>query len=205
MSLIRPICPIRPIIPSVLFDSRLRSLLDSRDDAAVWEAYGETWCIMATDLSGFSRGVAERGIVHYLQIIQESERLVLPAIERHDGKLLKVEGDSLFAIFARPSEALHAAIEMQRLTRRYNADKPEPEHVLLGIGLGYGRVLRIAEAEVYGNEVNSACILGESYAKPYEVLVTKAVRDAAGDESLRFDEIEHVPPGAKKAYRLIYD
>jgi class 3 adenylate cyclase len=186
----------------VLFDARLRSLLDSRDEDAVWDAYGETWCIMATDLSGFSRGVAERGIVHYLRIIHESERLLLPVIERHGGKLLKVEGDSLFAIFARANEALHAAIEMQRAARRFNDDKPAPEHVLLGIGLGYGRVLRIAEAEVYGNEVNSACILGETFAKAYEILVTQSVRDET--DEFTFESFEQVPPGARAAYRVLY-
>ncbi|HEV7242460.1 MAG TPA: adenylate/guanylate cyclase domain-containing protein [Thermoanaerobaculia bacterium] len=186
----------------MLFDARLRSLLDSRDEDAVWDAYGETWCIMATDLSGFSRGVAERGIVHYLRIIHESERLLLPVIERHGGKLLKVEGDSLFAIFARANEALRAAIEMQRAARRFNDDKPEPEHVLLGIGLGYGRVLRIAEAEVYGNEVNSACILGETFAKAYEILITQSVRDEV--DEFAFEPFEQVPPGARGAYRVLY-
>lgn len=156
---------------------------------------------MATDLSGFSRGVAELGIVHYLRIIQESERLLVPIIERHEGILLKVEGDSLFVIFARPREALQAAIEMQRATRRWNEGKPERERMLLGIGLGYGRVLRVAQADVYGSEVNSACILGENFAKGYQVLVTQAVRDAA--EGFAFEPFEHVPPGAGGAYRLL--
>lgn len=188
----------------MLFDARLRALLDARDDDAVWEAYGETWCIMATDLSGFSRGVAELGIVHYLRIIQESERLLVPVIERHGGKLLKVEGDSLFVIFAGVQEALHAAVEMQRAARLRNAEIPDPrEHVLVGIGLGYGRVIRVAEADVYGNEVNSACVLGESFAKGYEILVTQAVREQAKD--LVFEPFPHVPPGAGATYRLVVE
>jgi adenylate cyclase len=184
------------------FDDRLRALLDSRDDDAVWQAYGETWCIMATDLSGFSRGVAELGIVHYLRIIRESERLLVPILERHDGRLLKVEGDSLFVIFARVHDGLRAAIEMQRATRKWNVDKPPRDQVLLGIGLGYGRVIRVAPADVYGNEVNSACILGETFARGYEILVTQAVRDQAHD--LRFEPFANVPPGAGAAYRLDY-
>jgi adenylate cyclase len=185
----------------VLFAPRLGALLDSRDDDAVWEAYGETWCIMATDLSGFSRGVAELGIVHYLRIIRESERLLVPVIERHGGTLLKVEGDSLFVIFARPQDALHAAIEMQHAARRWNEDQPGPERVLVGIGLGYGRVIRAGPADVYGNEVNSACILGETFARGYEILVTQAVRDQV--EHHDFEPIDTVPPGAGAAYRLI--
>ncbi len=158
---------------------------------------------MATDLAGFSRGVAEFGIIHFLQTIYEAERLLVPVVENHDGILLKTEGDSFFVIFRNVPNALHAAIEMQRTTHRYNAGHPAVEHILVGIGLGFGRVLRIGNADVFGNEVNSACILGETYAKGYEILVTEAVRENAGAE-MQFEEFEHVPPGARGAYRLVY-
>src|SRR5688572_12454373 len=88
-------------------------------DQRIWDLFGEEWCVMATDLSGFSRGVAEFGIIHFLQTIYESERLLVPVVERHDGILLKVEGDSFFVIFRNPRKAIHAAIEMQRTTRIY--------------------------------------------------------------------------------------
>jgi class 3 adenylate cyclase len=65
-------------------------------------------------------------------------------------------------------------------------------------------MLRIGDADVFGNEVNSACILGESYAKGYDILVTQAVRDSAGD-AMTFEAFEQVPPGARGAYRVLYD
>ena len=68
-------------------------------DQRIWDLFGEEWCIMFTDLSGFSRGVAKFGIIHFLQTIQESERLLVPLIDEHDGILLKVEGDSFLVIF----------------------------------------------------------------------------------------------------------
>jgi class 3 adenylate cyclase len=78
--------------------------------------------------------------------------------------------------------------------------------LLLGAGLGFGRVLRIGDADVFGEEVNAAYILGEDTACAYEILVTKAARDAAGNSAgLRFEEISDVPPGAEKAFRVIYD
>lgn len=158
---------------------------------------------MATDLSGFSRGVAEYGIVHFLQTIFESERILVPVVERNDGILLKVEGDSFFVIFRSAEKALRASVEMQRTVREYNEGKPAIDHVLLGVGLGFGRVLRIGDADVFGVEVNAACILGESYAAGYDILVTKAVRDRAGDE-FTFEEFPNVPPGAGGAFRVLY-
>jgi class 3 adenylate cyclase len=189
-----------------LIEERLEPGADTRAiDQRIWDLFGEEWCIMATDLSGFSRGVADFGIIHFLQTIYESERLLVPVVESHDGILLKVEGDSFFVIFRNVQKAIRASIEMQRTVRQYNEQKPPEEHVLLGVGLGYGRVLRIADAEVYGVEVNSACILGETYAKGYDVLVTQALREQAGTmEGVAFEEFEHVPPGAGRAYRLRY-
>ena len=191
-----------------MFDPRLAALLDARVGSAdrasldeeIWRSFGEEWCIMATDLAGFSLGVAELGIIPFLQTIQESSRILIPVVEGHGGRLLKMEGDSFLVIFGDVQQALRAAIEMQRALRRYN--DAGHDQVLLGVGLGYGRVLRVAEAEVYGNEVNSACILGETHARGYEILVTQAVRDAA--RGLDFEEFPHVPPGAGGAYRLLY-
>lgn len=159
---------------------------------------------MATDLSGFSRGVAEFGIIHFLQTIYESERILVPVVEQHDGILLKVEGDSFLVIFRNVQKALHAAIEMQRTTRRYNDGKPPEEHVLLGIGLGFGPVLRVGDADVYGAEVNSACVLGETWARGYDILVTRAVRERAG-EGVGFEDFPEVPPGAGSAHKVLYD
>lgn len=159
---------------------------------------------MATDLSGFSRGVAEFGIIHFLQTIYESERILIPIVESHDGVLLKVEGDSFFVIFRNVEKALHASIEMQQTIARYNESRSAEEHVLLGIGLGFGRVLRIGDEDVFGVEVNSACILGETYADAYGILVTQAVRERAGDD-VEFEPFEYVPPGAGGAYRVRYE
>jgi adenylate cyclase len=204
--------PSRRSIVQSASEDRLYDLIEERlgegadkeaIDRRIWDLFGEEWCIMATDLTGFSRGVAEFGIIHFLQTIFESERILVPVVQQHDGILLKVEGDSFLVIFRNPAKALQAAVEMQRTVRRYNRDKVPEEHVLLGVGLGFGRVLRVGDADVFGNEVNSACILGETYAGAYEILVTKAVRDRAGD-ACTFEEFPQVPPGAGKAYRALY-
>jgi class 3 adenylate cyclase len=205
--------PFRRVVVHGASEDRLEALIAERlqpgadkeaIDRRIWDLFGEEWCIMATDLSGFSRGVAEFGIIHFLQTIYESERILVPVVEAHDGILLKVEGDSFLVIFRNVHKALHAAIEMQRTTRQYNAAKPPEEHVLLGVGLGFGRVLRVGDADVYGAEVNSACVLGETWARGYEILTTGAVRDRAG-EGMAFEDFPHVPPGAGSAHRLLYE
>lgn len=174
-------------------------------DARIWDLFGESWAIMFTDLAGFSRRVAEFGVIHFLQTIHEAQRLLVPCIDRHDGILLKMEGDSMLVIFRRATRALSCAIDMQRTLKAYNEDKADTEDVLLCIGLGYGRVLRIGDNDVFGAEVNAASKLGEDTAKAWEILITDSVRNAVGEvPGVRFDECDTVVPGAVRAFRVAY-
>ncbi|HAP43089.1 MAG: adenylate cyclase [Spirochaetes bacterium GWD1_61_31] len=176
-----------------------KTLLDQR----IWDLFGEDWAVMFTDLSGFSRHVAEFGIIHFLQVIHESQRLLVPVIYDHDGILLKMEGDSMMVIFRTAPRALECAIAMQRVLASYNVDKAAEDRVLLCVGLGFGRMLRIGDVDVFGTEVNAASKLGEDTAAAGQILVTGAVREAAGAlAGLGFSLLADSPPGAITAFRL---
>lgn len=146
-------------------------------DRKIWDMFGEDWAVMFTDLSGFSRRVAEFGIIHFLQTIHESHRLLVPCIDAHCGILLKLEGDSMLVLFRKADIAVDCAIAMQASVAEWNVSRNPEDQVLLCIGIGYGRVLRIGDVDVYGEEVNSASKLGEDHAGPGDVLVTGALHD----------------------------
>lgn len=174
-------------------------------DKHIWDLFGEEWCVMFTDLSGFSRHVAKFGITHFLQTIYESERILMPIIEEHDGILLKEEGDSFLVIFRNVSKALEASIHMQKILLQYNKNKSDEEKVLLCVGLGFGRVLRIGDQDVFGNEVNSASKLGEDMAKAGEIIVTKSVYDVCIDfPNVKFEEMKGETPGGGGAFKVLY-
>ena len=185
---------------------RLKPKADKKEiDKRIWDLFGEDWCVMATDLAGFSRNVAKFGIIHFLQTIQESERILVPIIELYDGILLKVEGDSFLVIFRNVQKAILCSIEMQKTLKVYNKKKSPEERVLLCVGLGCGKLLRIGDEDVFGPEVNAASKLGEDTAKEYEILVTQNVKDFVGKmKGITFKEIPDIPPGAKKAYKIQY-
>lgn len=189
-----------------LIEERMKNGADKKKiDARIWDLFGEEWCVMFTDLSGFSRGVAKFGIIHFLQTIQESERLLIPVIEDHDGILLKVEGDSFLVIFRNVTKGVQGAIAMQRILKKYNVNKPDEEKVLLCVGLGYGKMLRIGDTDVFGAEVNAASKLGEDTAKAWEILVTDGVKKQCIDMSdISFVEIPEAPAGAEKAFKVVY-
>ncbi len=177
----------------------------ARIDEQIWHLFGERWAVMFTDLSGFSRRVADFGIIHFLQTIYESNRLLVPIIEEHCGVLLKVEGDSLLVIFRDVDEAVDCAIAMQHCVRQYNTAIEQNEQVLLCIGLGYGDMLRIGDSDVFGAEVNAASKLGEDTARPYQILVTDSVRQAARNTAgFSYMPLPTAPPGASAAFALNY-
>lgn len=189
-----------------LIEERLRPGADKKQiDARIWDLFGEDWSVMFTDLSGFSRQVAEFGIIHFLQTIYESERLLIPVIDEHDGFVLKVEGDSLLVIFRNPHKCLQCAIAMQQTVQTYNLDRLDEEKVLLCVGLGHGRMLRIGDTDVFGAEVNAASKLGEDRATAGEILVTDAFHAACGGfPGIAFSTLADPPAGTDAAFRVVY-
>ena len=151
-------------------------------DAAIFQRFGQLQAVMFTDLVGFSRVVEAFGIVHFLQLIHESESLFKPLIEQQGGRCVKHEGDSLLVLFDTPKQALNAAQAMTQATADVNPGRAEEDRIEICIGLGFGNVLCIDNNEVWGAEVNAASKLGEEMAKAGEVLATDKMRRALADE-----------------------
>lgn len=147
-------------------------------DAELTRAFGRTVAILALDMCGFSRLTAEHGIFHFLAMIDQMEQGAIPAVEANGGKLIKLDADNLFAIFAEPKRALEAALDIFRAFEAINAVVPENRDIRGSIGIGYGETLVIDEADLYGCEMNLASKLGEDCAEPMEILLTAAAHAA---------------------------
>lgn len=174
-------------------------------DRRIWDLFGETWAVMFTDLSGFSRQVEKFGILHFLQIIHEHKQILTPIVHEHDGILIKIEADSLIVIFRRTSSAVRCAVAMQRVLAEFNKTRPPETEVLLCVGIGFGEMLRVGDIDVWGREVNAASKLGEDTAKSGEILVTKAAVDSAGAmDGVSFEKIEAQVGGSAENYRVRY-
>ena len=174
-------------------------------DQRIWDLFGETWAVMFTDLSGFSRQVEKFGILHFLQIIHEHKKLLSPVIHRHDGILIKIEADSLIVIFRRTASAVRCAVEMQKSLREFNRTRTPETEILLCVGIGYGEMLRIGDRDVFGREVNAASKLGEDTARSGEILITKAAVESAGPiDGVTFEKVDAQVGGSAENYRVNY-
>ena len=204
--------PFRSRITNSASEDRLETLLLERlksgsnkpeIDQRIWDLFGEKWAVMVTDLAGFSKGSEKWGIVHFLQTILESHRLLIPLIDEHDGILVKTEADSLLVIFRNPEKALHCAVAMQKMLAIYNQSTPLEEQVNLCVGLGYGDILRIGDSDVFDVEVNAASKLGEDMAKAEEILVTAGLVNAISS-GWKHQPITTDFGLMKEAYRILW-
>jgi len=189
-----------------LVEERTKNDADTETiDQRIWDLFGEEWSIMFTDLAGFSRQVAKFGIIHFLQVIFEQKRLLLPIVERHDGVLIKIEADSFLILFKKPSAAVACAIAMQKACAATNARRTPEEQIVLCVGVGHGRLLKIGDDDVFGHEVNLASKLGEDTAQSNEILATPAAREAAGDVAgVRWEEVRAEYAGEVLCWRAVY-
>lgn len=194
-------------------EDRLWALIEERSkmqdpaavDQRIWDLFGETWAVMFTDLSGFSRHVESFGILHFLQIIHEHKLLLDPVIGAHDGILIKTEADSLLIIFRRTASAVKCAVHMQRVLHRFNEQRAPEVQVLLCVGIGYGPILRIGDKDVFGQQVNAASKLGEDTAKANEILVTQAAKESAGElAGVSYQRLEDKVAGSQVNFRVSY-
>jgi class 3 adenylate cyclase len=186
-----------------LIEQRTRPSADVQAiDTLIWDLFGDERAIMFTDLAGFSRNVEAFGIIHFLQVIYEHRKLLLPIVEEHGGLLVKTEGDSLLLTFRRVASALNAAIAMQAACAHVNKRRKPEEQVLLCVGIGFGKILRIGDEDIWGREVNAASKLGEDTARANEILITEAAQQALGETQFEWEPIGGVA-GSATNYRWI--
>jgi adenylate cyclase len=139
-------------------------------DAQIQQTFVETHAILILDMSGFSRLVEEFFIIHTLAQIQHMRGVVMPIVEAHQGRVLKLEADNVYGIFPHVEDAVTAAVAMIEQLARVN--------IHASIGIGFGELIMIADEQGYhdafGNQMNLASKLGEDLAEADEILLTEA-------------------------------
>lgn len=174
-------------------------------DHRIWESFGVEGAIVFTDLAGFTRRAEELGIVHFLEVVFHSQRVLRPIIDEHRGIVIEVVGDSMLLWFDDVDAAINCSVAMQRACAAYNKDKKPADQVLLCLGVSYGRTLKIDNVRLAGPQVNLASKLGEDTAEGYEILVTDSVKaTATPNPDLDFVLTGVSFPGSVEVYRVNY-
>ena len=139
----------------------------------LWAKAGRERAVLISDMSGFTRITRARGILHFLALFQQAQHIGEKMFERHGGRFLKTAADNLFALFDTVGAAAACAQSMLQEAEKLNAGVPrEDGHVKLCIGIGFGRILELAD-DGFGDQVNVAFKLGEDVAQKGQILVSE--------------------------------
>jgi class 3 adenylate cyclase len=144
--------------------------------------------VLVTDIVGSTRLAASLGDRRWRDLLAEHDEVVRTCVDRHQGRVVRTEGDGVWSTFDGPARAINAA--------RAIVSNLQP----LGIDVRTG--LHTGEVEVVGDGVAGVAVdIGERVAGAAgsgEVLVSSTVKDLVVGSGLSFEprgeqELEGVP------------
>ncbi|MGE2833994.1 adenylate/guanylate cyclase domain-containing protein [Mycobacterium sp. SMC-4] len=136
-------------------------------------APGGRVAIMFSDIEE-STALNERiGDRAYVRLIGKHDREVRRLVDRHDGYVVKSQGDGFMVAFGRPEQAVRCAVAIQQGLRRRSRDMK----VRIGIHTGKS-VLR--GDDLFGRNVAMAARVA-SQADGGEILISQAVHDTVAE------------------------
>lgn len=173
------------------FGAAVRSSIEELADWAEVErpdlarlAPGGRVAIMFSDIEA-STALNERiGDRAYVRLIGKHDRSVRGLVDKHDGYVVKSQGDGFMVAFARPEQAVRCAVDIQR-----SLDK-QPNGIRVRIGIHAGKSVLRGD-DLFGRNVAMAARVA-AQARGGEILVSSAVCDAiersADCEDIAFDD-----------------
>lgn len=150
-----------------------------RPDLAVLAGRDGEVTLFFSDIEG-STALNERlGDADFVKVLRRHDRVVRTAVEKHDGLVVKTQGDGFMVAFGPAADGVAAAVRIQQALARSARGRRVP--VTVRIGLHRGDAVH-RDGDLFGRNVALAArVAGQ--AQGGQVLATTAVRDAlaAGD------------------------
>jgi class 3 adenylate cyclase len=134
--------------------------------------------ILFTDIVGSTERAAGVGDRKWKQLLHGHYEFAGPALERHDGRLVRTTGDGLLARFDGPSRAIGCAVEMRDGARALDLE------IRAGIHTG--------EIEVLGEDIAGIAVhianRVQSLADPGELLASSTAKDLVAGSAFKFED-----------------
>jgi class 3 adenylate cyclase len=134
--------------------------------------------VLFTDIVRSTERAAELGDRDWGDLLARHERLARRELSRHRGRLIKIMGDGVLAIFDGPARAVRSAVAMR--------DGAQDLGLELRAGVHTGEC-EVTEGDVAGIAVHLAARV-EGAAAPGEVLASSTVKDLVVGSGLEFED-----------------
>ena len=152
--------------------------------------------ILSADVVGYSRLMGDDEAGTLIALKAHREACIDPAVEAHNGRIVKLMGDGALVEFASVVDAVQCAAAVQDGIAARNAEVPADKRIEFRIGVNLGDVI-VEGDDIYGDGVNVAARLQELCA-PGGVAVSAVVFDQVdGKLDLAFDDL-----GEKRAKNI---
>src|SRR6476646_11692718 len=132
-----------------------------------------TVTLLFTDIEGSTRLLQQLGSADYATVVGDHHAIVRAVLDQTGGNEVKTEGDSFFAIFGRASDALAAAVAVQRDLAAHAW--PSNVRVAVRMGIHTGEVGRVAN-EYIGLDIHRAARISAS-GHGGQVVLSATTRD----------------------------
>ncbi|MGJ7489347.1 adenylate/guanylate cyclase domain-containing protein [Variovorax sp. ZT4R33] len=145
---------------------------------------GANSTVVFADLTGSTRVFEAMGNARATDTVTRLTQWIAGVCEAHGGRVVKMLGDGVLAIFPAGSAATAAVLELQRNHQKRLQAWPAGLRMDLQIGVASGDVLEV-DGDCYGDAVNLASRLSD-LAGPGQIWVTESVI-----EQLKEGEVRH--------------
>jgi predicted ATPase/class 3 adenylate cyclase len=137
--------------------------------------------MLFTDIEGSSDSVRALGPDRWESVLESHAAIIRDALDRYAGFMVRSEGDSFFAVFTSPSEAVAAVAEMQRRLHETAWPHEASVRVRMGLHTGEARPASAASGVDYvGFEVSRAARIAAA-AHGGQVLVSDTTESLVRD------------------------
>jgi adenylate cyclase len=133
--------------------------------------------ILFSDIEGSTELNERLGDKEWVRLLARHDAALRSAITRHEGQVVKTQGDGFMAAFGSPEQAVRSAIAMQLAFER--GRRKGKATVLIRIGIHYGDVVH-RDNDIFGRNVAQAARVA-ALADGGQILVSETVADAVAE------------------------
>jgi predicted ATPase/class 3 adenylate cyclase len=132
-----------------------------------------TITLLFTDIEGSTRLLHALGPAGYERVLDAHREILLAAIGAHAGHEVSVEGDAVYAVFARATDGAAAALAAQAGLTAHRWPEGLPVRVRMGLHTGSPE---LSDGEYLGIDVHRAARIADA-AHGGQILVSETTRD----------------------------
>jgi class 3 adenylate cyclase len=141
--------------------------------------------VVFTDLFGSTRVYEALGNAKATAAVTQITGWIAKIVEAHGGRVVKMLGDGVLAVFYENASAINAVVEMQRKHQKRMTHLAQDSRLPIRIGVASGDV-EIVAGDCYGDAVNVAARLSD-LSGPHQIWANGAALDGAiENEGVRY-------------------